>query len=1020
MTATTGIDGTPPISYFFTNNNSSCGANAGAYGTDSGWQLGTSYSDTGLEPNKCYGYTVTARDSLLYTGTASAISSTYTSANVPGTPALGGATGTHLSLTNAENGNPNSNPTTYFAVQVVTTNPSDTFWLNQWVSATGMPSATAVWMTDAQLDALVLTNLNPSTTYGVKVKARNQDLEETVLSAEGQGTTTALTVTMSEASIGQITDQFGSSSPVNDATLFRFRLNATGNEATIDQVVFHLSGVSGIAAGDLSDLQICITGFCGFGGTPAVNITGDTGTITFTTDFSLSTAIDYYLRGDAANLVSGDTLTISMAPSDVTVIDGSVNGTAPSNVTHTSEAAPSATALYRSVGTTGTALARGDGSSGSPTVQATNTSIQNTQTTSHTVALPSGIQPGELLIVIFGYKSGSSNAITWPGGWTQFFQFNQSTTVGAAAAYRKADGSEGATINVTTSLSRDSTHNSYRIAGAQDPAIQPPQSAGVGGNSTAPNPPVLTPTGGAKNYLWIAVETNNQTASQIPITAFPLNYSGGIQANGDIDNSTTGSAYRQLNAASEDPGAFTIGTAIAWAAGTLVVHPASPGAPNGLTISGSTATFDFGLPDNIGVGDVIQYDSDNNGTIDALAFIHGRTSSTVYTVKNKNGADPTATQAKDNDWAIYRAYTSLADWESQTENPNITEPVENDVNPSTDLVTAGTQLNVACYGGGVDQSTAVLIDGWTTGDNNYIKIYTPVSSSEVGVSQRHSGKWDDSKYRLVPNGTGWGVVIGSNVTTPSAGTGYVWIDGLQIHLATPNGDGNSALRINQDTVANHRMSNNILRGPASGTTYMIYGVSLRNGAAGSIARVWNNIIYDFFDNTNTRGPGIISDDADFTSYVYNNTIYSCYTGMNPAAGTFLAKNNIVYNNSNNYSAGTYDPSSTNNLSGPGSDAQMPPAGARNGVTVTFVDPSGSPRDLHLASSDTGAKDYGVDLSSDPNLAISTDIEGQFRFGTWDIGADENVGWWDGGYAYREQITITAPATKMIANGYPIK
>jgi len=47
------------------------------------------------------------------------------------------------------------------------------------------------------------------------------------------------------------------------------------------------------------------------------------------------------------------------------------------------------------------------------------------------------------------------------------------------------------------------------------------------------------------------------------------------------------------------------------------------GAGNGLVISGSTALFDSSLPDNVGVGDAIQYDSDNNGSIDAIAFIHG-------------------------------------------------------------------------------------------------------------------------------------------------------------------------------------------------------------------------------------------------------------------------------------------------------------------------------------------------------------------------------------------------------------
>ncbi|MEE8306506.1 MAG: SBBP repeat-containing protein, partial [Gammaproteobacteria bacterium] len=93
--------------------------------------------------------------------------------------------------TNAENGNPAANPTTLFAVQVVTTTPADATWLNQWVDAAGNPSATAVWLTDAALDALTLTGLNSSTTYGVRVKARNENSDETALSAEGQGVTTS-------------------------------------------------------------------------------------------------------------------------------------------------------------------------------------------------------------------------------------------------------------------------------------------------------------------------------------------------------------------------------------------------------------------------------------------------------------------------------------------------------------------------------------------------------------------------------------------------------------------------------------------------------------------------------------------------------------------------------------------------------------------------------------------------------------------------------------------------------------
>ena len=192
MVATTGYDyNTISHSFTFT----ACASDGGTGGTNSGWQVGTSYSDTGLDPNKCYGYTVQTKDSLENTGTASSASETYSSANVPGQPTLGSATSTTLTLTNNENSNPASNPTTNFAVQVVT---GDAGWITKWVNGSGEPVASEIWLTDAQLDALVLgsggTPLTSNTTYGVKVKARNENGDETNLSTEGQGTTSAVAV----------------------------------------------------------------------------------------------------------------------------------------------------------------------------------------------------------------------------------------------------------------------------------------------------------------------------------------------------------------------------------------------------------------------------------------------------------------------------------------------------------------------------------------------------------------------------------------------------------------------------------------------------------------------------------------------------------------------------------------------------------------------------------------------------------------------------------------------------------
>ena len=447
----------------------------------------------------------------------------------------------------------------------------------------------------------------------------------------------------------------------------------------------------------------------------------------------------------------------------------------------------------------------------------------------------------------------------------------------------------------------------------------------------------------------------------------------------------TGTGHRASTAYDTDPPnaaelVVTYTTPVLFRSVGITATALATGAANALTISGGTATFGSSLPDNIGVGDVIQYDSDGNASIDALAFIHGRTNSQTYAVRDKNGAIPTAVIG-DGNWSIYRAYTSLAFWESQSENSNILEPVENDVNPPLNLVTANTRLHVACYGDGPD-TTAVTISGWTTGADTYIHIFTPNLSSQVGTTQRHRGVWDDTKYKLD---------VGNDQVIDIAGAGSgpsdVWIDGLQINLVSTNSNGEDGINIDQTTAANHRISNNIIRATSISHS-AVYGIYAKAAAAAPapVLRIWNNIIYGF--NAQANNTAIYSDGdygATFTVYAYNNTVYGCsrgYSRNGASAGPFIAKNNIAYNNADNYEpvGSTFDASSTSNLSGPGADAQMPATAARNGVTVTFVDAAGSPPDLHLstAPADTGAMNWGADLSSDPNLAVVGDIDGEVR------------------------------------------
>ena len=70
-----------------------------------------------------------------------------------------------------------------------------------------------------------------------------------------------------------------------------------------------------------------------------------------------------------------------------------------------------------------------------------------------------------------------------------------------------------------------------------------------------------------------------------------------------------------------------------------------------VTITGSTAIFSEGMPNNVGIGDCLVYN-------DRLAFIHARINNKVYTVKDKDGIFPSSAAAG-TAVGIFRCYTSL-------------------------------------------------------------------------------------------------------------------------------------------------------------------------------------------------------------------------------------------------------------------------------------------------------------------------------------------------------------------------
>jgi hypothetical protein len=220
-----------------------------------------------------------------------------------------------------------------------------------------------------------------------------------------------------------------------------------------------------------------------------------------------------------------------------------------------------------------------------PVVETTNESSVNTAGTSHAVTLPTGIVSGNLILILLdkGSTAATMNALA---GWTELVDENAGN--GITIWYRQSDGTEGATVTFTSSASTRSAHASYRISGAENPATQAPQLSTVAtGTSVNPNATTCTPTGGAKDYLWITMfgMAGEQADDNTLVTTTPTNYGTTIEKTcgtaGTNLGGMIGSAHRTANAASEDAGAWTAIDNAAWRAYTIAVHPgaAPPPAP---------------------------------------------------------------------------------------------------------------------------------------------------------------------------------------------------------------------------------------------------------------------------------------------------------------------------------------------------------------------------------------------------------------------------------------------------------
>jgi hypothetical protein len=391
-------------------------------------------------------------------------------------------------------------------------------------------------------------------------------------------------------------------------------------------------------------------------------------------------------------------------------------------------------------------------------------------------------------------------------------------------------------------------------------------------------------------------------------------------------------------------------------------------------ITGNNAVFAAAMPPNVGVGDAIQYDSNNDTVIDSIAFITSRIDASHYTVQNAAGGIPTPMMAANQAWAIYRAYTSLRSARVGLENNGINTAVRGFETWSNGraAVANNEQWNFACYADAADTETTDFVwTAWTTGPNNYIRIYAPYLPDEVGVSQRHNGTYTTSGYRL--EDTNGNCLILQN--------DYIRVEGIQFRvLGASSADTNALWIENTGASSDFRISDCIFWGITTTAYGACDGIEVIAGTGGTV-RIWNNIFYNF---TQPSSAAIDMNDSAFTFYVYSNTAAYCNTGIGAVSGNVTAINNLVQNcTTANFSGPSFGAGSGYNAS---SMLDAPGLNSRQGAIALFVN-SGL-NDFHLASGDTAAIGYGFSLSGDANNPFNDDVDRQVRTGTWDIGADQ--------------------------------
>lgn len=252
---------------------------------------------------------------------------------------------------------------------------------------------------------------------------------------------------------------------------------------------------------------------------------------------------------------------------------------------------------------------------------------------------------------------------------------------------------------------------------------------------------------------------------------------------------------------------------------------------------------------------------------------------------------------------------------------------------------------------------SVVIDGWTANTSHYVVVRAPAGQRHNGIPRKGSGY---AGFALEIND--WN----SNVLT--ANVPYTRVSGI---IARNLQSDDFCFSVTDDCVIEGCIA--LGSGGNRGIAY------------GRRCIVRNNLALDAV-------AGFLSGAYTSGAMVNNNTAIDCGTGfgyhdVQNSGGSVYLKNNLS-KCSTDFAAfpggGIFSISYC--ASADGTATNFGGTGNRALQTFTFKNPTND--DFHLLWTDTGAQNFGTNLTADAQCPFTDDIDGERRKGQWDIGADE--------------------------------